>query len=103
MSIEQPRFACEQRRAGSWNAFDSIECLVRGAGSTREAFLADYDAQTLHAADSMWIVRGRIDSPMGGGLAAFLTRAQADEVAAATVGEVLRLNELLEPREGGTP
>lgn len=88
MTVENMRFACEQRAQGSWRAYDSIECLLREAASTRDAFLADYDTQTLHAADSMWVVHGRIDSPMGGGFAAFLDRAAADEVAASTGGDV---------------
>jgi nitrous oxide reductase accessory protein NosL len=103
MSIENARFACEQRVQGSWRPYDSIECLARDATTTHEAFLADYDAQTLHAADSMWVVRGRIDSPMGGGLAAFLTREQADDIAGATEGECLRLAALVGRRPGGTP
>lgn len=103
MSIENMRFATEQRTLGSWRPYDSIECLLREADTTHEAFLADYDTQTLHAADSMWVVRGRIDSPMGGGLAAFLTRGQADEVAASTEGEVLRLEALIARPGGGRP
>jgi nitrous oxide reductase accessory protein NosL len=103
MSIESMRFACEQRTRGSWRPYDSIECLLRKAETADEAFLADYDTQTLHAADSMWVVRGRIDSPMGGGLAAFLTRDQADEVAASTEGEVLRLEALIARPGGGRP
>jgi len=103
MTIQNARFACEQRAQGSWRAYDSIECLLREAASTHEAFLADYDAQTLHAADSMWVVHGKIDSPMGGGFAAFLTRDQAEEVAAATEGEIRTLDALIAAGPGGRP
>ena len=95
MTIQDAHFASEQRTGGAWRVYDSIECLLREPGAEGEAFLADYDATSLHAADSMWIVRGRLDSPMGGGLAAFRTRVQADEVAAATAGEVLRWEALV--------
>jgi copper chaperone NosL len=103
MRIENMRFAAEQRVRGSWRVYDSIECLAREAESTQEAFLSDHDSETLHAADSMFVVHGRIDSPMGGGLAAFLTRAQADEVAAAVEGRVLDLATLIAERRTGTP
>jgi len=103
MTIASARFACEQRVQGSWRTYDSIECLLREAGTTHEAFLADYDSGTLHAADSMWVVRGTLDSPMGGGLAAFLTRDQADEVAGATSGEVFTLGALIGAHERSGP
>jgi nitrous oxide reductase accessory protein NosL len=102
MRIENMRFATEQRAQGSWRPYDSIECLLREAESTHEAFLSDYDTQALYAADSMWVVQGRIDSPMGGGYAAFLGRAQADEAAAETEGEVFRLDALIAAK-GATP
>lgn len=102
MRIENMRFATEQRTRGSWRPYDSIECLLREAESTHEAFLSDYDTQTLHAADSMWVVQGRIDSPMGGGYAAFLERTGADEVAAETQGVVFRLGERIGAK-GATP
>lgn len=101
MSIGNFRFATEQRVQGSWRAYDSIECLLREARSTNDAFLSDYDTQTLHAADSMAVVRGNIDSPMGGGLAAFLSRDDAVEVAGAASGEVTDLATLITAPAGG--
>jgi nitrous oxide reductase accessory protein NosL len=77
--------------------------MLREAQTGHEAFLADYDTQSLHAADSMWVVRGQIDSPMGGGLAAFMSRRVADEVAKTASGEVLRFDALLTKPESGTP
>lgn len=93
MEIRDPRFACERRAGRSWHRYDAIECLIRDAGehAGAQAWLTDYDATTLHAADSVWVVQGAFPSPMGGGLAAFLSRDAADRVAAATRGRVDRL------------
>ena len=97
MEVRDLRFACERKAAGAWRVYDAIECLMRDAGSAATpagagaAWLADYDARTLHAADSVWVVRGAFASPMGGGFAAFGDRASADSVAAMTSGRVERL------------
>jgi nitrous oxide reductase accessory protein NosL len=74
--------------------FDSIECLLEADPPAARAWLADYDARTLHAADSIWVVRAEIPSPMGGGYAAFMERSSADEIAAARNGRVGRLSAL---------
>lgn len=103
MAIEDLHFATEQRTGGAWRVYDSIECLLREPGAAGEAFLSDYDTSTLHAADSMWVVRGRLASPMGGGLAAFRTRAQADEVAEATSGVVFLWDSLRADAAGTDP
>ena len=99
MEIQDLRFACERMAGGGWRVYDAIECLMRDAGTasaapppgTGNAWLADYDTQALHAADSLWVVRGAFPSPMGGGFAAFRDRAAADSVAAMTSGRVDRL------------
>jgi hypothetical protein len=98
MEVRDLRFACERESAGGWRAYDAIECLIRDAGSGATGapaaggvWLADYDRQTLHPADSLWVVRGSFPSPMGGGFAAFLSRAAADSIASATQGRVARL------------
>ena len=94
MGVQDLRFACQRSVGRAWRVYDAIECLLRDAGSrtaTAGAWLADYDRQTLHSADSMWVVRGEFASPMGGGLAAFRTRDSADSVAAVTHGRVDRL------------
>ena len=78
--------------------YDAIECLLRDGVTTR-AWLMDYDGVTLHAAESLWVVKGSFPSPMGGGLAAFLSRDAADRVAAQTSGHVGRLDAIAaEPR-----
>jgi hypothetical protein len=93
MEVQDLRFACERGDSGRWRVYDAIECLLRdaGTGPAGAVFLADYDRQTLHPADSLWVVRGEFASPMGGGFAAFLDLAAADSVAATTRGRVDRL------------
>lgn len=91
MAISDAHFACERKSKGAWRQYDSIECLLADSSSTGPAWLSDYDASALHAADSLWVVRGDLPSPMGGGYAAFLDRGAAREVAAAQRGHVARL------------
>ena len=105
MRIEDLRYACEEEWEGALRVYDSIECLLRADAvvahpeersqdpAMERAWLADYDTRTLHAADSMWVVRGEIPSPMGGGYAAFLDRAAAEEIASLKTGQVARLAE----------
>ena len=91
MEIRDLRYACERRADRGWRRYDAIECLLRD-GVTAQAWLTDYDGATLHAADSMWVVKGSFPSPMGGGLAAFLSRDAAERVASQTSGHVDRLD-----------
>jgi nitrous oxide reductase accessory protein NosL len=91
MAIEDARYACEDERRGHYRFFDSIECLVRSDPAPR-VWLSDYDGRALHDADSMWVVKADIPSPMGGGYAAFVSRASAEEVAAARGGVVAKLD-----------
>ena len=91
MMIADLRYAAERQDGRRWKQYDSIECLLRDAPDPAPAWLNDYDARTLHAADSMWVVRGAFPSPMGGGFAAFQSRSAADEVATRTSGRVDRL------------
>lgn len=93
MPIGDARFACVRGSGGAYRSYDAIECLVRGGSAEggEAIYLADYDTGSLHAADSIWVVRGDFPSPMGAGLAGFLHRASADQVAAETRGTVGRL------------
>ncbi len=109
MEVQDLRFACERKAGGAWRVYDAIECLVRDAGDTAspppgtgDAWLADYDTQMLHTADSVWVVRGAFPSPMGGGLAAFRDRAAADSVAVMTTGRVDRLATFMADSAGST-
>ncbi len=93
MAAEDLHFACELKTTRGWRVYDAIECLLKDARAERSAraWLADYDSRALHAADSLWIVKGSFPTPMGGGYAAFADRATADTVAARTAGRVDRL------------
>jgi nitrous oxide reductase accessory protein NosL len=92
MEASSPRFACERQADESWRVYDSIECLMGDAGPAVAStiWLPDYDERALHRADSLWIVKGDLATPMGGGLVAFRSRAAADSVAAASHGRVGR-------------
>lgn len=92
MEASSPRFACERQVGESWRVYDSIECLMRDAGPAvaNTIWLPDYDQRVLHRADSLWIVKGDLATPMGGGLVAFQSRAAADSVAASSHGRVGR-------------
>lgn len=98
MPVREVRFAGllrEERQARQDRQYDSIECLVKdaAAGNAR-VFLADYDQGALHAAESVWVVKGDFPTPMGGGLAAFASVESAREVAEQTRGRVMRLADL---------
>jgi len=103
MDIADLKFASTRKVDGAWRAYDSIECLVadrqRAAGG--EAWLADYETKSLLSEVDVWILRGDFPSPMGGGLAAFASRAAAASLAVATHGDVLRLAAL--PAAGSRP
>lgn len=99
MEIEDLRYACEDERAGRYRFFDAIECLLR-TEPAGQAWLADYDHKSLHAAESLWVVQARIPSPMGGGYVAFLDRAAAEEIATSRQGRIGRLRDF---PGGGAP
>ncbi|HET9950900.1 MAG TPA: nitrous oxide reductase accessory protein NosL [Candidatus Eisenbacteria bacterium] len=100
MEIRNPRYAAAWIVAGRVRPFDSIECALQNAGAEgragratpsgteRSLYLSDFASGSLHRADSLWVVRAKIPSPMGGGFAAFLDRAEAERIAAAREGSV---------------
>jgi nitrous oxide reductase accessory protein NosL len=95
MEIQNLRFACERSVDGTWRRYDAIECMLSDMRQApgQAAWLADYDEARLAPAESLWVVKGDVPSPMGGGYAAFMARASADSIAAATHGRVARLTE----------
>lgn len=100
MEVRDPRYMAAIIRSGRVRPFDSIECAMRGAGAAaprndRVVYLADYATGGFHRADSLWVVRAKIPSPMGAGLAAFLDRAEAERIAAAREGTVSPASALL--------
>lgn len=103
MRIEDLRYACEDERKGAYRVYDSIECLLRADPPATRAWLADWDTRTLHPADSLWVVKADIPSPMGGGYAAFLDRAAAFEIAASRIGRVGKLADFAAGHGGPGP
>lgn len=95
MAVQEIRFAGLLRDEDGDRQYDSIECLVKDiAGREVRAYLVDYDRGALHAAESVWIVKGDFPTPMGGGLAAFASMEGAREVADQTHGRIMRLSDL---------
>jgi hypothetical protein len=95
MAVQEVRFAGLLRNGDGDRQFDSIECLVKDSNfRSARIYLADYDQGDLHAAESLWVVKGDFPTPMGGGLAAFASVESAREVAERTQGRVGRFAEL---------
>src|SRR5262245_64323232 len=76
MEVHDLRFACERApdagKRNEWRVYDAIECLIRdsdaAAAAGHEVWLADYDRQSLHPAESLGVVRGSLPPPTGGGV-----------------------------------
>jgi nitrous oxide reductase accessory protein NosL len=113
MEVQNLRFACERHAGGRWRVYDSIECLLRdraasagaipAAEAAAQTWLADYDTEQIHRADSLWIVSGSFTTPMGGGLAAFLSRESAEEVALNAHGRMHRFDQTPQGAGGSEP
>ena len=90
------RFAASREVEGRWRAYDAIECLLtdRARRPGGPAWLSDYTTKALRPEKELWVLRGDFPSPMGGGLAAFATRAEAESLAFATDGVVARLDDV---------
>ncbi len=109
MEVRDARYAGASVEGRSVRPYDSIECALRDLSTTNEPatprararslYLADYATGALHRSDSLWIVHADIASPMGGGLAAFLDRAEAARVADAREGRVMPIDSLFPPPE----
>lgn len=102
MRVQDLKFASEREVGKGWRKYESIECLIADLQKTPggTVYLPDHDTQTLHPADSVWVVKGSFPTPMGGGYAAFLDRAAADTIAAHSEGRVDRFTAFA---AGGTP
>lgn len=108
MEVRDPRYAAASTDGRAVRAYDSIECALRDRAANpapsaptgqraeaRSLYLSDFETASLHRADSLTIVRARIPSPMGGGLAAFLDRGEAERIAAAREGRIVPIDSLL--------
>ena len=99
MLVSDERFAAALiDRDGEQRVFDGIGCFVRylavHPGAAR-LWVHDYDSKQWCDARQVFFVHGQeLDTPMGDGLAAFTTRAQAETFAAAHHGDVLSFEQL---------
>ena len=90
MEVGNLKFASERVEAGRARVYDALECL-RASERDRAAgrvYVPDYDSGRLLPLDSAYVVHGHFPTPMGGGFAAFASRAAADSVALETQGDV---------------
>lgn len=96
MGIENLRFAAARRVEGRWRVYDAIECLLadRARIAGGPAWLSDHTTKAMRPADELWVLRGDFPSPMGAGLAAFASRAEAESLAFVTDGVVARLEDV---------
>lgn len=100
MIVSDDRFAATARTpAGDSLKYDDVCCLVDHAASDPERmtrrWVRGYQSGRWHEADTMHFVYGpTLQTPMGSGLAAVETQAEADTLATAWGGRVLRFHEL---------
>lgn len=100
MTVADPRFVAQLvTTTGKVFIYDDAGCLATAlrdgvveAADVRSAWVTDFLAPAnLLEAETAWFVQAdAIHSPMASGLAALSSQAQADSVAAATGGTVLR-------------
>jgi copper chaperone NosL len=98
---EEPHAAAAAVDPGDGRAetriYDDIGCMVRDGGAAR--FLARWvhdleDARWIAADSAAFVSNERLQTPMGSGVAAFATRARADDYAAREGGIATNWQEL---------
>ena len=114
MIISQPKYASSFAYAESEGrfkslAFDDIGDMLMFASehptwTIRRRYVHDYaSAEWLPAETARFVRSPEIRSPMGHGLAAFADRAQAEELARSTHGQVVSFDALADQHGGPTP
>lgn len=102
MAITETRYAAEVLdKDGGVFKFDNLDCMGRFVtdrqlkDKTAAYFVRDYDgAGWLKAEGAGYVKSARIPSPMDSGLAAFASRARAEQFAAQYEGKTLTFQEL---------
>lgn len=101
MVISEPRFACATvLNDGTIRKFDDIGDMVmyhfeRPDQQVSAYFVHDYNTEAWTRGEPAFYVRSdRIKSPMGHGLAAFATKADAETHATQVSGTVLNFDEM---------
>lgn len=103
MTVSDTRFGGEiESKTGRIHTFDSLECLAsfyvdaNSGGDVRHAWVTDFESGRFLVADSaVFIVDGRVNSPMGRSLIAMASNTP-DASRRAYGGRVLQWAELLE-------
>ncbi len=110
MIISEARYACAYRDAGGEAfVFDDIAEMLahistRTAPADDRVWVHDFLTEEWIVAPAAWYVRGSIETPMGGGIVAFTTEADAEAFAQEREGEVLRWTDVLAEMSGtGSP
>jgi copper chaperone NosL len=112
MIVNDDRFAAAVvTPAGEARKFDEICCLIdflaENPDAGRRAWVRGYRSGQWHDARAAYFAHGpKLQTPMGSGLAAAATKAEADALAAEWGGKVLRFDELaafLKTSQEGTP
>ena len=100
MLISEARYAAAaSTQAGEPIVFDSTECLVRhvrrAGSSLARMWVHDYGADRwLAAADAFYVASPELATPMGQGVVATASAAEADRLAGTARGRVLRFAQL---------
>ena len=102
MTVSDTRFGGEiESKTGRIHTFDSLECLASfyvdasSRGDVRGAWVTDFESGRFLVADSaVFIVNGRVNSPMGRSLIALAQTP--DESRNEYGGDVLRWRDVLE-------
>ena len=103
MTVSDTRFGGEiESKTGRIHTFDSLECLASfyvdasSRGDVREAWVTDFESGRFLVSDSaLFIVDGRVNSPMGRSLIALAPNVP-DESRSAYGGKVLGWTDVLE-------
>ena len=100
MLINEARYAAAAfTKANEPVVFDSIECLVRyrhrHGNSLARMWVHDYGADRwLSAEEALYIASPELTTPMGQGVVATASASEADRLAGAAHGRVLRFAQL---------
>lgn len=100
MLINEARFAVTAKTTtDDPAAFDSTECLVRylhrGGPALTQIWVHDYNAERwLAAAEAWYVASSELTTPMGQGIVATASADEANQLARAAHGRVLRFAQL---------
>lgn len=102
MTIMDKKFGAEMVNSkGKAIKFDSGECMVSYLNSENKFEAAQYlvvnynsEGELINATEAFYLHGGSVVSPMGGNLAAFKTKADAEKMQSELGGELLMWNDV---------